>query len=60
MRLMRFSAVAEYAPGKTLVVADMLSRSPLACSKVEVDKDSDVACHVATVVGGNPSFTKQT
>lgn len=55
MRLMRFSAVAEYAPGKTLVVADTLSRSPLACSEVEVDTHSDVACYVATVVGGIPA-----
>uniref|UniRef100_A0AAV2MKI3 ribonuclease H n=1 Tax=Knipowitschia caucasica TaxID=637954 RepID=A0AAV2MKI3_KNICA len=29
MRLMRFNAKAEYAPGKTLVISDALSRSPL-------------------------------
>ena len=29
LRLVRFGATAEYAPGKTLVVADTLSRSPL-------------------------------
>ena len=29
MRLMRFNPTAEYAPGKTLVTADTLSRSPV-------------------------------
>ncbi|KAK0139111.1 hypothetical protein N1851_024338 [Merluccius polli] len=47
MRLMRFNAKAEYAPGKTLVIADALSRSPIN------DKDSTtetvVTCYVNAV-----------
>ncbi|KAK0146533.1 hypothetical protein N1851_014140 [Merluccius polli] len=47
MRLMRFNAKAEYAPGKTLVIADALSRSPID------DKDSTtetvVTCYVNAV-----------
>ncbi|KAK0156179.1 hypothetical protein N1851_000550 [Merluccius polli] len=55
MRLMRFNPVAEYAPGKTLVVADTLSRSPLSSTCAETDTQSDVACYVAGVVGGIPA-----
>lgn len=33
IQLMRFNLEAEYAPGKTLVVADMLSRSPWMASE---------------------------
>ncbi|KAK0146758.1 hypothetical protein N1851_013875 [Merluccius polli] len=55
MRLMRFNPVAEYAPGKTLVVADTLSRSPLSSMWVETDTQSDVACYVASVVGAIPA-----
>ena len=29
MRLMRYAGVAEHAPGKTMVIADLLSRKPL-------------------------------
>ncbi len=47
MRLMRFNAKAEYAPGKTLVIADTLSRSP------GNDRDNTteeiIACHVNAV-----------
>ncbi|XP_034023466.1 uncharacterized protein K02A2.6-like [Thalassophryne amazonica] len=54
MRLMRFSPVAEYAPGKTLIVADTLSRSPLSTC-TEPDTQSDVACYVASIVGVIPA-----
>ncbi len=37
MRLIRFKPTAEYAPGKTLTVADTLSRSPLLCLEKEAD-----------------------
>lgn len=55
MRLMRFNPVAEYAPGKTLVVADTLSRSPLSSTCTKMDTQSDVACYVASVVGAIPA-----
>ena len=44
MCLMRFNAKAEYAPGKTLVIADTLSRSPVQDS--DNTTDSVIACHV--------------
>ncbi len=43
MRLMRFNARAEYAPGKTLVIADALSRSPV------LDRDSNTETDVVYV-----------
>ena len=48
MRLMRFNVTAEYMPGKLLVVADTLSRSPLSekSSLDEVELETDVTCHV--------------
>ena len=48
IRLMRFNAKAEYAPGKTLVIADTLSRSPIQDS--DNTTDSVIACHVNTVI----------
>lgn len=59
MRLMRFNPVAEYAPGKTLIVADTLSRSPLASTCVETDTHTDVACYVASVMEGIPASTSK-
>lgn len=54
MRLMRFKPTAEYAPGKTLTVADTLSRSPLQCMENENDSHSDVACYIAAIVDNMP------
>lgn len=57
IRLMRYTCkpVAEYVPGKTLVMADALSRSPQTYTREESDTHSDVACHVATVMQGIPA-----
>ncbi len=52
MRLMRFNAKAEYAPGKSLVVADALSRSPL--NTTEDFMTADVSCHVDAVISCLP------
>ena len=49
MRLMRYKPGAEFVSGKTLVVADTLSRSPNTHTREETDIHSDVACYVATV-----------
>uniref|UniRef100_A0A3Q1EIG7 Gypsy retrotransposon integrase-like protein 1 n=1 Tax=Acanthochromis polyacanthus TaxID=80966 RepID=A0A3Q1EIG7_9TELE len=55
MRLMRFKPTAEYAPGKTLTVADTLSRSPLQSTFEESDTHSDVQCYIAAVVSSVPA-----
>ena len=40
MRFMRFNSIAEYAPGKTLIVTDTLPRSPLTSTCTETEKDT--------------------
>ena len=54
MCLMRYNLVAKYAPGKTLIVANMLSRSPIKdCQTREsVALQSDVAIYVNSVRDG--------
>ncbi|XP_054874059.1 uncharacterized protein K02A2.6-like [Amphiprion ocellaris] len=59
MRLMRFNAVAEYAPGKTLLVADTLSRSPLTSSCSVSETDSEVTHYVDSVVSTIPASTSK-
>lgn len=54
MRLMRFNAKAEYAAGKTLAVADALSRGPENNSGSS-DTHDDVAAHIASVVSNMPA-----
>lgn len=44
MRLMRYNPTAEYVLGKTLTVADTLSRQPLPVTKGEV---SELTCDVS-------------
>lgn len=48
MRLMRFNTIAEYVPGKTMTVADTLSRQPLPSKLCEI---SELACDVSDFVG---------
>ena len=55
MRLMRFKPKAEYAPGKTLAVADTLSRSPLKGETEVTDTHSDFECYIAAVFENLPA-----
>ena len=56
MRLMRYNIEAEYVPGKELIVADALSRSPL--KKFETDLSSAVRTYVDAVVQSKPITDK--
>lgn len=55
MRLMRFKPIAEYAPGKTIVVADTLSRSPQTATTKETETHADVECYWNEVIQGIPA-----
>lgn len=55
MRLMRYRPEAVHVPGKTLLIADTLSRSPQTYTKEETDTHSEVECYVATVMQGVPA-----
>lgn len=59
MRLMRFNPEAEYAPGKTLVVADLLSRSPQEDTEHSLASHTDVECYVAAVLNNVPASPKK-
>ena len=53
MRLMRYSVKAEYSPGKTLVVSDALSRSPINDPSVS-STEEDVDLHVHLIESNLP------
>lgn len=53
MRLMRYSAKAEYSPGKTLVISDALSRSPVNQPAISTT-ETDVGMHVDYVESNLP------
>uniref|UniRef100_A0AAR2JBB0 Gypsy retrotransposon integrase-like protein 1 n=1 Tax=Pygocentrus nattereri TaxID=42514 RepID=A0AAR2JBB0_PYGNA len=55
MRLMRYKPEAVYVPGKTLVVADALSRSPQIHTEEKTDTHSVVEHYIATVMQGIPA-----
>ena len=52
MRLMRFNPVAVHVPGKTLVIADTLSRQPL--HNVENSSCDEVEMYVASIIDNLP------
>ena len=58
MRLMRYKAVAEYAPGKTLVVADALSRSPMSETKSSI-LEQDIELYVQMIDSCLPMSTQR-
>ena len=47
MRLMRFNVKAKYVPGKDMLVADTLSRSPV--STTESSSHEEIQAHVSDV-----------
>ena len=61
MRMMRFNARAEFTPGKNLVVADTLSRSPIldADRKAQNELESDIAVHVDAIRASWPVSDKK-
>lgn len=54
LRLLRFNVTAEYAPGKTLVVADILSQSPQS-STVDSTTEVNVSCYVNATIESLPT-----
>jgi len=59
MRLMRFNPEAEYALGKTLIMADTLSRSPQRDMEHRQTSHTDVECYIAAVMSSIPASTKK-
>lgn len=55
---MRFNAAADYAPGRTLAVADTLSRSP-AVSTTDSNKVANVDCYVNSVISAFPASRRK-
>ncbi len=55
IRLMRYNGKAEHVPGKTLVLADLLSRKPLDNDEEDDDLEQDVNFLVQAVVANIPA-----
>ncbi|KAJ8362552.1 hypothetical protein AAFF_G00369560 [Aldrovandia affinis] len=59
MRLMRFNPMAECALGKTLVIADMLSRSPSRDTQNNKGMHTDMEFYVAYIIDSMPSMEQK-
>ncbi len=56
IRLMRYNGVAEHVPGKSLVLADLLSRKPIQCPlSQDEDLEMEVECCIQTIVTNLPA-----
>ena len=53
IRLMRFTGVAEHAPGTSMVIADLLSRKPL--DNTTSDTEEDVRYYALSVIASLPA-----
>ena len=54
IRLMRFNYIVQHIPGKSTIVADILSRSPLKRTAVDLKLSEDVAMYVDAVYANLP------
>ena len=54
MRLRRFNVIAEYIPGKQMVVPDTLSRSPSICSDTDRQTAEEVTAYVNFITESKP------
>ena len=55
IRLMRFNYIVQHIPGKSMIVADTLSRSPLKHTAVDLKLSEDVAMYVDAVYANLPA-----
>lgn len=55
IRMMRYNPKAVYTPGKDLVIADALSRNPLAKIQPDSNLEKEVEAHVAAIVADIPA-----
>lgn len=57
LRLMRYSYVVKYTPERELILADMLSRSPIDIPE-DVELSEEISVYVQDVIDGFPSIDR--
>jgi transposase InsO family protein len=55
IRLMRFNPVVRHVPGKTLVIADALSRNPIPCQVADEEKEEEITAYVNVIQAAWPA-----